>query len=338
MFDNLFDIVPVILSFVPRRAILSAVLVNKYWYKSVLIDADQESVACNNDMYSLLKIPYSVMVVINIAARRNHTNMISYLLKMHSGLSINRDLSRSMGVGRNEAFINPVHYTSDLMVGIYEGEHLDLADKFVANGIERFDIVKFAYKSENIAFHAKVENIYTGLINFDKAKIIGYCSRNNKEFVYNVINDLIQTGKFEEYLDEVCIGLIESNHYDIFKWLHNKVEHVKDFNCDSFEANESVKCLIRYNNYEFFKDIIMNTNDRFHGMNMSIITYCIHYRRTNMLKWLLSDTDAYVFRCKDLLHLATSLKFDDIVHIINEYKVSLGTEIMSNTNDLTHFV
>ena len=129
MIDN---IIHLILPFLSKRTIISAALTNKLWYQSVPIDYDQESVAKNNDMFSLLKIPFSPKVVTYIALRNNHTNMVSYLLKEYNHcIEYDDEFARSCGYSGNKLFLDLTTNTANVIIGLCEGEHLDLFDKYI---------------------------------------------------------------------------------------------------------------------------------------------------------------------------------------------------------------
>lgn len=320
------DIVPLILSLIPRSIIISAALVNKYWYQSVIVDHNQETVARNNDMFSLLKIGYSVMVVINIAARYNHVDMVSYLLNKHKYYADGDGISRSFGFSGNKLLINRSNNKLNILSGICEGEHDDLLDDFINHAIrnifefdeEIFNVIKFTYKTSNLTLHDKINNFYNITLKYYsylKAKIAGSCANKCKQIVYDVINSTIESALVYQYLDYICEGLIEGNHYDIFKYLINNVEgHY--ICCDE----EEIHPVIRNNNYEFFEDIILNHYDYTMGFEIQpLLSYCIHYRRVNMVRLILTlpNIDIQVHDYTELLRLASSLKFDDIVDVIN---------------------
>ena len=95
-----------IISFVPRNIIINCALVSKSFYNGIKIDTDQESVAKNADMFSLLKIPYCPTIVINFAAQNNNVVMFEYLLAKHEIDINNSKLCRSIGQSGNEYLIN----------------------------------------------------------------------------------------------------------------------------------------------------------------------------------------------------------------------------------------
>lgn len=69
-----------IISFVPRNNIIPVAFVCKNFHDSIKIDYDQENIARNGDMFSLLKVIHSPIVVMNIATCYGHYDMVEYLL------------------------------------------------------------------------------------------------------------------------------------------------------------------------------------------------------------------------------------------------------------------
>ena len=81
---NVFDIrelVECILAFIPKREIGPCLLVNKMFYDSIKIEKDQDEVARTNDLYSLGKIPYSPIAVMNIAKKYGRIDIMRYIFK-----------------------------------------------------------------------------------------------------------------------------------------------------------------------------------------------------------------------------------------------------------------
>src|SRR5436190_7860538 len=175
MLDNpqIFDVVPQIISYIPRYMILPIVLVNKLFYKSVLIETNQEIIAQNGDMFSLLKVPYSSKVVKNIAARHNHVIMVKYLLFKHN-ININgNELSQSIGFSGNLQLMNLSTNFPYIINGICEGEHIDLLDNFKDHLKNSYDMIKHSYQTSNNKLIKKTSVLCSSYEKFGIAKIHG---------------------------------------------------------------------------------------------------------------------------------------------------------------------
>lgn len=335
MFDDsrIFDVVPQIISYIPKHLILPVALVNKLFYKSISITTDQEIIAQNGDMFSLLKVPYSPKVVINIAARHNHDIIVKYLLSKHNiNININNDeLSQSIGFSGNQQLISLSNNYSSIINGICEGGHIDLLDNFTEHLKNSYDMIKYSYKTSNTKLIEKTSALCASYKKFGVAKIHGICSNKDYHTIYKFINHLITTIKEDINVNNICYvfdGLIEGGHYNSFKYLSTSTKiNTKDYVCNY----HIIYYLIRDNNYEFFEYLILN---HYITYIQDIMKQCVHYRRSDMLILMTTHyTDYY----DSILELAIKLEFDDMINIIITASV-IHYDCIDKISDIVHII
>jgi len=318
-----------IISFVPRNIIINSALVSKSFYNGIKIDTDQESVAKNADMFSLLKIPYCPDVMINIAAQNNNANMFEYLLDKHKININNPKLCKSIGQSGNEYLISKVHknpFIEDVKVGICEGLHENLFDKYKVYEDSRCRLILYKTYIDKTKM-----NQYINVHNIDDidelryADIEGYCSRKNANEIKIYIQKLIDKNKIAEVIKYVFRGLIIGNHMELFLSLNKNYTYL---------CNEShiMSELITQNNYQMFSHILLNNNhdhelrngriyckfkytlDEFNYIHFMLV--CINYKRIEMIKFLINHIIFNKHRYGQFIQKAKSFKFDDIENLL----------------------
>jgi hypothetical protein len=311
-------------------------------------------------MFSLLKIPYCPKVVANIATLNNNIEMVEYLINKYEDIKDDDELCQNIGFIGNEYLLNKLTDTGNLssaLVGICEGSHIDLFEKYKDVDYYVYDMVKKACKIEcDDMLHTIMNNIIS--INFTDAKINGRCARKNANQVFEYIKNLIDRNKIKHYIPNICEGLLEGGHYDIYKWfLGDKIdksdcynkniieELIKTSNCkiNTYECfnDEIIKNIIRHNDYKMFTYILSNNCKNiwvdYTGRMMSatgayldyreLVQYCIDYRRKDMLKFLINYVMFNIVQYQKFLDRAKLFRFDDIydililnAHLFKEYK------------------
>ncbi len=318
-----------ILSFIPRKIIFSCALTCKHFYNAITIDYNQENVAKNSDMFSLTKIPYSLMVVTNISARNNNIEMFEYLLQKHK-FNINdiEGLSKSIGYSGNEKLFNKITTFSnsyyDMLFGICEGGREGLYDKY--NVYDNYYCIKQIYKT-NIN-RQKIDKIalekYTNF-EHDIFVVEGYCSIGNLTDIKSYIQLIIDNNLIKDYKYYIYRGLIYGNHYELIIWLDKMCK----FQCD---GNNLMINLIVKNNFKIFTYLISSMHNNFcngrikfiepmqHNINeinyINLVEYCIEYRRLDMLNFLIKHIIFNKFRYQDFIAKAELLSFNDVKKLI----------------------
>jgi len=354
-----------IISFVPRNIIINCALVSKSFYNGIKIDTDQESVAKNADMFSLLKIPYCPTIVINFAAQNNNVVMFEYLLAKHEIDINNSKLCRSIGQSGNEYLINKhknnietiglngindlihtekKHYLyKQIKFGICEGLHENLFDKYSIYTDCKCQVILYKTDIDKKKLHQYINDHNIDLINeLRYVEIEGYCSRKKSDEVKLFIQNLINAGDIVEAIDYVFDGLIDGNHLELFIWLNKNYE----YSCDS---NKSIEKLIIKNNFNMFIHILLNNchtpflNKKIryvgsywfesYGIDFySLALDCINYRRIEMLKFLLAHITFNNNRFNDFIKNAELFKFDDIRELL-----ILNKNLFEDYDDHTEF-
>ncbi len=343
-----------ILSFIPKNAKIPCALVSNNFYNSITIDHDQESVAKNGDMFSLLKIIYSPRVVFNIATLHNNIDMVDYLLHKHGNDYIEDDdmLCRNIGFIGNEYLLEKIKHEYNLslaIIGMCEGAHTELFEKY-KNGYNVChtgdELLIAAYSSgsfemPNIVKKYMIDNsnLFDNWIDgtqMEDAEITGKCAIKDSEYVLTFIqtiildkkDDLANKYKKSDIIFPICDGLLMGEHYDILVWLFETLDDAY-YIC---ETNEFVLHLIINNNYKMLTHVLLNNCYRFlidghllFGPEWSpeepinypeLIMYCIDYRRIEMLIFILDLMRFNLERYQTFLDKAKSLNFTDIVDVL----------------------
>ncbi len=317
-----------ILSFIPRKIIISSVLTCKRFYNAIKIDYDQENVAKNSDMFSLTKIPYSLMVVANISVRNNNIKMFEYLLEKHKfNVPSVEGLCKSIGYSGNVNLLNKYlvynQLRFEILLGICEGSHVDLFDKY--DVYCDYECMVEIYKT-NID-KTKIDKILLERHEEEADEIVfeGYCIRETSQNVKKVIQKLIDNMSIEPIIDNIYMGLVGGNHYDLITWL-DKI-HKFPFNDTHILANLIIK-----NNFKMFAYLISLLNNNFCNGRIKMIVihwycegninyvklfnYCIDYRRLDMLEFLIKNIIFNNDRYKEFMEKAESLLFDDVKNLL----------------------
>ncbi len=205
------EIINIILSFCSRKTLVRIAITNKQLYNALSIDYNQETVAKNGDMFSLLKITYCPNVAINIAAKNNNVIMVNYLLNNYFNV-LNNELAESIGFSGNEILLSKINNNQQWLnafVGFFQGSHMDLLEKYVpiinfeySNAYDQTNYIN-AYK--NMVTHAIISNFsdeqiekYTKkylphnslLKTYEEQKIFAYCATQTTENIKIYIEDL----------------------------------------------------------------------------------------------------------------------------------------------------
>ena len=335
-----------ILSYVPKSVIIPCALVSKDFNNAIKIDYDQESVAKNSDMFSLLKIPYSPKVVINIATLHNNIDMVDYLINKYDNIIHNKELWYNIGYMGNEYLLNKIKvdrvreymFLSHALVGITDGLHMGLFEKYKKYTYFVFRILTSAYKSNCKEIRNKIlinDNGNFSEIGKRESKLSGKCARKDKDYVLAFIkkcdndieNNRYYTNECWNDINSICNGLLEGEHYDIYMWFMDKEKN--KYKCCEIEI---IKNLIRTNNYAMFTHILLNNCERVISYEYGsieyykLVMYCINYRRVHMLTFLINYVTFNNIRYQEFLVKAISLKFNDITnalisnsHLFKEY-------------------
>ncbi len=337
-----------ILSFIPRKLIISCALTCKTFYNAIIIDYNQESVAKNSDMFSLFKIPYSARAVIDIAANYNNVDMIKYLLNKNTKLFDDYDTIRIIGRTGDEYLLSKLktNVLSEAVAGICEGLHVDLFEKYKSNLhlLDNFEIVIMVYKLNNKDMKNKViKHVKKTGHEYNEAlihgKLVGKCARQNENDVLLYIQKLLAKGKFRNYdrVGYVCDALIDGGHYDILVWFFNQETIKKQYKYEC-SCDDNVEKLIKNNNLKMFSFILVNYSVIWihEGYNVvhevteitceryldfcSFVNCCIDYRRIEILIFLINHIRFNLIRYQEFLDKAKLLKFDDVIHTLTSNK------------------
>ncbi len=335
-----------ILSFIPRKLIMPCALTCKSFHDAIKIDRDQDTVAKNSDMFSLLKIPYSPKAIIKLASKYKNNDIIEYLLDKNINLLDDYDMPKIIGYIGSEYLLEKLgkNYLSFAIIGLCEGLHFDLFEKYKHNLQYRqvYDIIEAAYKTDcfdminNVFCLVNKYCAYAEAVN--NRKINGLCTKKNENGVLSYIKNLILTIDINSnIISSICNGLIESEHYDTFVWFLNEeiVKNNEKYNCKS---NELMEGLIINNNFKMFCYVISNNcfiwwsedkncnivveYDFGYGQLEGDIDFCelviccIDYRRIEILTFLINYIRFNLTRYQEFLNKSQSLKFDDIANVL----------------------
>ncbi len=323
------ELVQYILSFIPRKLIIPCALTCKSFRDAITIDYNQETVAKNSDMFSLLKIPYSLNVVANISVRNNNVEMFEYLLQKHKfNVGDIEGLDRSLGYSGNEILFNgyssnhPNHTPYEVLNGICEGSHVDLFDKY--NVYYYGECMAEIYKTnvdKTKIDKILLQNYGNEIDDIDCIIIEGYCARETPQNVKKAIQKLFDNGQIRNIIDNVYKGLVCGNHYDLITWL-DKIH--------KFPHNDTYifRDLVIKNNFKMFVYLFSLLNNNFcngriklithrwyHSGNINyvkLVNYCIDYRRLDMLEFLIKNIIFNTIRYQAFLAKAELLSFNDV--------------------------
>jgi hypothetical protein len=358
---NVFDIrelVECILAFIPKREIGPCLLVNKMFYSSIKIEKDQDEVARTNDLYSLGKIPYSPIAVMNIAKKYGRIDIMRYLFRKGYCGNINWI---EKGYGEKINIFSPfwmagfigdediynelclLHnitnsYMYQFICGICEGSHIDLFEKYKEH-IELADwlslMVSLVYKTNNSIMMEKIDKLNNHdkfkLPTFHIHKMAGWFSRGDIKLndVENIMDSPL--GNDHNVFDLLCNCLVFSNNYDIFRYV---IKHEKNKNY-KYECNNDkvLAILIQHNNYEFFFDIFTNYYDKYgddgdiDNMDPTLMAgavklafLSIEFRRCNILLLFLKYYHFDKTVIDTFIERGRELHFDDIIRVIEEHE------------------
>ncbi len=340
------EILQHILSFVPRKLIMPCVITCKSFHDAIKIDHNQDNVAKNSDMFSLLKIPYSSKAIINIAGKYKNNEIVLYLINKNLDLLGDLEICKIIGYIGNEYLLSKLIGTriSRAIVGICEGSHIDLFEKY-KNKLYRydlFDMVKAACKTNCIDMIHNVINYATKTFiakTFDSedmvnGEIFGKCANENGNDIILYIKNLMTYDDFvTDYISPICEGLIEGNHYDILVWFLDEeiVKNNGEYYCENFEL---VKYLIINNKFKMFSRVLSKyclkwiyegynivKNDKFkwaedHHLDFcALVDLCIDYRRIEILTFLITDIRFNLIRHQEFLNKSQLLNFDDVTNV-----------------------
>ena len=317
---NIDELVGHILSFVPRKFIVSCVLVNKRFKKMVKVDNDYENVVRNSDLYSLNKIKYHPHAVMQVAKKYRNFDLMEWMLRYKMELFENDldEMGEYIGfVGKEEFFdVCPLH---TLLVGMCEGFHFDLLEKYKDSYEYYYDyyIDKFAFKMGG-DIQYKILSLFQITNSNLSYQIMGNCARPDKEYVRQYILDNLLL-IHEDLNDSMCDGLIDGTHLDIF------MEYSDDYYCE--DVGQFKKLIIR-NDYEFFKFIVVNNcmiasydNVKYWDKFMrewdgiywdDVVIYCIHFKRVDMIIFLINEITFSLDMYAKFLCETKKWMFDDI--------------------------
>jgi hypothetical protein len=343
-----------ILSYIPKSIIIPCALVSKDFYNTIEIDYDQESVAKNSDMFSLLKIIYSPKVVLNIATLHNNIVMVDYLLCKHGYEYIEDDdiLCRNIGFMGNDYLLEKIkekHNFSLAIIGMCEGGYTELFEKYKNSYDICYtgdELLIAAYKSGSFKMPNTVKKYMNDKSSlFDSwidgtqlkdAEITGKCAIKDSDYVLNFIQTIIVDKKDDlenkyrkgDIIFTICDGLMMGEHYDILVWLFETLDDAW-YTC---EMNESILNLIIKNNYKMLTLVLSKYCYRFlidghllFGPEWSpeepinypeLVMYCIDYKRVDMMIFILDLIRFNMERYQTFLDKAKSLKFTDIEAIL----------------------
>lgn len=343
---NVFDIdelVKHIYSFIPRKSIGPCMLVNRRFYKMIDIDYDQDSVAKNEDFFSLYKIQYSPYAVMHIAKDNRNVDMMKYLLK--KGYNYN-DVVQIVGFVGDETQFNTIQFynqhdkstkTSKFVVGLCEGMHIDLLSKYKDNICDSTDLgimVFGVYK--NCSGDDMLNKIREIIINYDDmcrwgrfsdnimAGVLARRNINTDEFK----NAILNANTFNNH-NVLIDGIIYREDSDMFEWIMSNTKMNEKYVCYDYNILEH---LIKKNNYKIFSIIFLNYfKDYKFGIcgkimisgyesrnSMLLVRWCIDYRRIDILELVLS----YTYYERDVYDVffgwANDLGFMDVGEIIRK--------------------
>jgi hypothetical protein len=325
---NIDELVGHILSFVPRKFIGPCLFVNKRFHKMIKVDGDYENATINEDLYSLNKIKYSPMAVINIAKKYGHMDLMEWLVRNKMDILERdcNDLYEMIGfIGEEELIM--VRRIWEILNGLCMGLHFDLIKKYKNHlSINHSIIIQFAYSLNDGVIRDKI----LSLLDIKKLNtpsiIVGTCMRTDKKYVKSYIETL-ETSYY--IIDCVCEGLILGNHFDIFVWYSKD----KNYECDT-QGTHALKTLVINNNYEFLKYVIMHncefplrngikswsisdTREYEFGYD-DLVKYIIHYKRIDMILFLINEIQFSMLCYDSFMQKARTLGFEDVMMVLKD--------------------
>lgn len=339
-----------ILNFVPRRLIIACVLTCKNFYNTIPIDYNQDTVAMNSDMFSLLKIPYSTRAVISIAGEYNNNDMVEYLINKNPKYLEDYEVIRIIGYLGNEHLLSKlstkIQSSYVMIIGLCEGSHIKLFETYIKylHNFDTFELVKIIYKLNNhemknkiISYAKETRPGYNEVLIY--GKLVGKCARKDQNYVFKNIQKLITNNKFSQYdyITYVCDALIEGEHYDILIWFLDQEIIRKQY---KYECNDddNMQRLIKNNNLKMFSYILTNNCAiwSYKGYNVvqnvrdisekdyldfcGLVECCIDYRRIEILTFLIHHIRFNFIRYQEFLDKSVSLKFDEITNVLTPNK------------------
>ncbi len=332
-----------ILSFVPRNLIIPCAFTCKRFHDAIKIDHDQDSVAKNSDMFSLLKIPYSSKAIINIAAKYKNNDIIEYLLNKNMHLLCDFTICEIIGHIGNEILLEKLTdpHLSFGITGLCGGLQFELFEKYKHKLSSRdvYEVVRIAYKTGCYDMINNVLCHFTGFwengMDITDGKMVGLCARENETDVLLHVKNLLITTHMESYnISIICDGLIEGEHYDTFIWFLNE-EIVKNNGKYACKSDTIMECLIINNNFKMFCYVITNNcakwsyNGYYVVMSDSqawfeddyldfcnLVDACIDYRRIDMLTFLINHIRFNLKHYQQFLDKSQLLKFDDVSNVL----------------------
>ena len=322
---ELLDILPNIISYIPRNVILNVVLTCKLFKNNIDIIHDQELVAKTGDLYSLRQIKYSPNVVLKYALIYNHNNIINFIFNKYPCQIYNKntketqqdnliyedDILYAIGLGGHQKLIKSICVDGFLWTtlfikkGLIEGNHKHLIGQF--KHTDYLGTVKNVYKTNDSSMfnliHCDIDNDHVKM-----SMVEGICAQKCKDNINQYIKEL-SDDLITKYFYPICQGLIEGGHDDIFnQFILKRPNYFRIYLPD----NKHIFYLIHTNHFEFFKTILANHT---YGFLSEIVYECIHYHRVSFLRWLLDDR--YITKKENYLVLAQTLGFTDIIDEFN---------------------
>ncbi len=277
-----------IISFVPRNALIPCALVSKDFYNSLTIDYDQESVAKNGDMFSLLKINYSPIAVLHIATLNNNIDMVDYLLQKYDSdyFDDNDIFYQNIGFVGNEYLLDKIkdkyqYHISTAIIGMCKGGRIDLFEKYkdsydicymgdelliaayssgcdeMANVVKKYMVDRTELFDDWIDDESQIED----------AEITGKCAIKDPEYVRTFLQTIMADKKYNtkcifgtyEHISTIADGLLLGGHYEIFMWLFETLDNPY-YMC---ETNEYILRLVISNNYKMLAHALTNNCYRY---------------------------------------------------------------------------
>lgn len=324
---NIQELLIHILKFIPRKAIMPCVLTCKDFLNNVLIDRNQESVAKNDDMYSLLKINYSPLAVVHIAIKYNNMHMVLFLLNRNPEI-ITSNLCGRIGYAGNEKLLGKLNYEQLEIAKYYicVGLHHDLIKKYdCTSSLHRYYQVFGGYAHGK---HPNLKSANVSEVNIRCARMMGKVSIEDKDKVTKYVQKILKNRKIYQCYDNVFASLIVMGYYDIVKWLFDRTE--KGYGTRNIYDEEPLELIID-NQYELFVGFISTrcvidlkrviyTGDKYeYKANLEMVAlYCIDYKRANMLTFLLNKVIFSKATYDKMLVKAQELKFNDMEMLLKD--------------------
>jgi hypothetical protein len=290
---NTSEIVEHIIEYLPRSCLMNISKVSKLFKRSIKKCEDQEIVAITGDLYSLLTMDYCAEIVLELAFRNNHHDMIEFILKKHD-INIENDarISQAIGYSNNQKYMSFYSNHKQICVGACEAGRP--IDKYYELS---FDLIFTAYKYDNIHYINSFRNKWDRA--YESTRVRGICASQCMDQILQILNLGVNFN--------VLQGLIEGGHFELFKQYHRGYSH--------FELSP----LIKSNNYEFLEYLIIN---KIHTLRTHCLLLMINYRRTQMIKLVLSMNKEINNNKTILLSRAKELNFMVEYKLIEEYDLS----------------